>query len=428
MITFLVLALLVALNGFFSLAEVALLSTRTSRLRALEREGHIGATQALQLKADPDTLFSTVQIAITIISILTGVYSSEALSHHLSFWIQHFEVPLLWADLLSKTIIVLVATYLQCVLGEIFPKRIALARADSLSIRVAPIIVCFAWLTKPFGWLLKANTELLMRLSGLHVVEQGVTEEEIISVIQEGAEVGEVQAVEQDIMERTLALGDLRISAIMTHVTDLVMLPLHATAEEVRTILAEEPHSVFPVYGSGREDVRGYVSLKDLVTALSRADFSLHTIVREPLYFPENMSVYTALEKLREAQVARALVCDEYGTLQGILSFKDIFEGLVGDLPEPSDLPDIVPIKEGSMWEVDGQCSFYEFSDFFELELDPQADFATLSGLLLNRIGYIPSVGQQVEWQGLKLTITAMQQQRIDKVQVEYAQQPPAQA
>lgn len=419
MTEFFILSLLVVLNGFFSLSEVALLSARTTRLRTMEREGSSGAAKALLLKADPDTLFSTVQIAITIISILTGIYSGEALSHHVAGWITHFHVSEIWADLLAKTIIVLGATYVQCVLGEIFPKRIALARADDLSVVVAPIIMCFAWLTKPFGWWLKVNTEALIRLSGFKAADQGVTEEEVISVIQEGANAGEVQPVEQDIMERTLALGDLRISAIMTHVTDLVMLPLSATADEVRTLLSHEPHSIYPVFGTGREDVVGYVALKDLVSALTSHDFSLTAIVRQPLYFPENMSVYTALEKLREGQVARALVCDEYGTLQGILSFKDIFEGLVGDLPEPSEQPDIVAITEGTLWEVDGQCSFYEFADYFELDLAPQSDYTTLSGLLLHLIGYIPSVGQQVEWQGFTLTITAMQHQRIQKVQVE---------
>lgn len=418
MTEFLVLSLLVGLNAFFSLSEVALLSARPARLRTMERMGSTGAAKALQLKADPDTLFSTVQIAITIISIFTGIYSGEALSHHLAAAFASWGIALGWADLWAKTVIVLLATYVQCVLGEIFPKRVALAFADTVSATVAPAIVCFAWLTKPFGWLLRANTEALLRLFGVRVGEQSVTEEEVISIIQEGANAGEVQAVEQDIMERTLALGDLRISALMTHITDLVMLPLTATADQVRALLAEEPHSVFPVYGSGREDVLGYVSLKDLVLALGAETFDLASIIREPLYFPENMSVYTALEKLREAQAARALVCDEYGTLQGILSFKDIFEGLVGDLPDQSEQPDIVPIKDGTAWEVSGQCLYYEFADYFELAPTPQGDYTTVSGLLLTLIGYIPAVGQHADWQDLRLTITAMKQQRIRKVEV----------
>ncbi len=418
MLDILIILILVVINGFFSLSEVALISARKGKLQALAREGNRSARQALLLMEDPDRFLSTAQIGITIVSILTGIYSGAALSDRFGAILQTWGMNASSAHFTAKTIIVVVATYLQCCMGELVPKRIGIDFADRMARLCAPPMMLFSKLSFPAVWLLTKNTEGFIRVFRLHHTENKVTEEEIKSVIQEGTDAGEVQEVEQDIMERALVLGDQTVDSLMTHRNDLVTLDIGMTAAEVEAVIRQTPYATYPVIDEDLDNVQGIVTLKDLVLILGREDFSLKSIIKEPHYFPENMTVYKALEQLKADRLNRALVCDEFGSLQGIISLKDILEGLVGSIAEPSEAPDIVEQDDHRSWLVSGQCLFYDFLAWFDAEDYYTPDFTTVGGLILDLLERIPHEGEQVEWRGFQLTVQQMDGQRIDKVLV----------
>lgn len=418
MIDLIIILILVAFNGFFSLSEVALISARRPRLQAEAKAGSRAARMALELMDDPDKFLSTAQIGITIVSILTGLYSGEALADDFAGVLTGWGLSAAVAPTVSKTVIVVFATYLQCELGELFPKRIGIDLADTTARLTAPLMTFFARLSFPFVWLLSHNTELLIRLFRLHRDNSHVTEEEIKNVIQEGTEAGEVQAVEQDIMERALVLGDRKVVSLMTPRADIVSLDVRMTAEEVERVLSATPYSTYPVIHESLDEVVGIVTLKELVLHLGKPGFSLKAIVRKPVYFPENMTVYKALEELKSKRLNRALVCDEFGLVQGIISLKDILEGLVGSIDEPTADPDIVKRADGCSWVVRGRCPFYDFLAYFDKEEAYTTDFATVGGLILELLEHIPHEGERLMWNNLSMRVLKMDDTRIDSVLV----------
>lgn len=418
MFDLLIILILVAFNGFFSLSEVALISARRSRLQAEAKAGSRAARMALELMDDPDKFLSTAQIGITVVSILTGLYSGETLADDFAAVLTGWGLSADVAPAISKTIIVVFATYLQCELGELFPKRIGIDMADTTARLTAPLMMFFARLSFPAVWFLSHNTEWLIRIFHLHRDETHVTEEEIKSVIQEGTKAGEVQAVEQDIMERALVMGDRKVESLMTHRADLVTLDINMTAGEVEKVLRDSPFAAYPVVGENLDDVQGMVTLKELVLHLGKPNFTLRKIMQKPVYFPENMTVYKALEQLKSKRLNRALVCDEFGLVQGIISLKDILEGLVGSIDEPTEEPDIVQRADGCSWVVRGQCPFYDFLAHFDKEDSYTTDFSTVGGLILELLEHIPHEGERLTWNGLNFRILRMDDTRIDSVLV----------
>lgn len=414
----LVILVLVAFNGFFSLSEVALISARRSRLQAEAKAGSKAARIALRLMDDPDCFLSTAQIGITVVSILTGIYSGETLADDFAVVLEGWGVAPGAAPAVAKTVIVVLATFLQCELGELFPKRIGIDMADAMARFSAPPMLFFARLSFPFVWLLSHTTELLIRLFRLRRDESPVTEEEIKSVIQEGTKAGKVQEVEQDIMERALVMGDCKIEALMTHRADLITLDVKMTPADVEAVVRATPYAAYPVVEGTLDEVRGMATLKELVLSLSKPGFSLRRVLQPPVFFPENMTVYKALAELKKRRSNRALVCDEFGQLQGLISLKDILEGLVGSIDEPRETPDIVARADGRSWVVSGQCAFYDFVDYFNKEVALKTDFVTVGGLILDLLGHIPHEGEHLNWNGLHMRILKMDDTRIDSILV----------
>lgn len=419
-----IILILVAFNGFFSLSEVALISARRTKLQADVRKGSKAARTALELMDDPDKFLSTAQIGITVVSILTGIYSGEALADDFAQLLAGWGLHSQYAPAIAKAIIVVFATYLQCELGELFPKRIGIDMADSMARLTAPLMMFFAKVSMPFVWLLTLNTELLIKIFRLHPEDNKVTEEEIKSVIQEGTKAGEVREVEQDIMERALVMGDQKIETRMTHRGELVTLDIGMTAADVEDVLRSSTFAAYPVVDGSLDEVCGLVTLKDLVLHLHRPGFRIGDILQSPAFFPESMTVYKALETFKEKHLNRALVCDEFGSLQGIISLKDILEGLVGSIDEPTETPDIARNADGS-WAVSGQCPFYDFLAHFDMDSNYSTDYVdapynTVGGLVLDLLQHIPREGEQLTWKDtLHLRITKMDGARIDTIHVE---------
>ena len=406
----LVILLLILLNGLFAMSEIALISARRSNLEMQARQGSAGARQALKLAKDPDRFLSTVQIGITLIGILTGIYSGDTLAAKFGGELARLGIPLRTATVTAQVTIVIAVTYLTIIFGELVPKRIGMNAAEPVS---------YTHLTLP-----SRSTAGVARLLGLQRAESKVTEAEIRSIIQGGAEDGEVQAVEQQIMGRVFSLGDRTVESIMTHRSELAWIDAAAPAAQIRETVARAPHNRYPVGEGSLDKLLGVVCLKDLFLHLGDEGFDLRRLVAPAKFFHEGFEVYNALEQLRTEQLGYGIICDEFGVTRGIITLRDIFEALVGELPDPREEPDIVRREDGSCL-VDGQCPFYDFLDWFGLENAlPCNAYNTVSGLILDQLAHIPATGEKLEWNGFTFEIVDMDGARIDKILVSQKQQP----
>lgn len=401
------------------MSEVALISARKSRLSSDAKKGSKSAKVALKLANDPDRFLSTVQIGITLIGILTGIYSGNRIATDLTETMISWGVSVTYASALAQGIIVVVVTYLTIIFGELVPKRIGLSVAEKAAKVVARPMRVLASIALPFVWLLSKSTEIIFNLLGIKETDNKVTEEEIKSIIEEGTEEGEVQPVEKDIMQRVFLLGDLKVSSIMTRKSDIVWLDMDMTADEVRAVVNENLFEFYPIADGDLDHVKGIVNLKDLVVHLSNPDFKLASLIHEATYFHESMNVYKVLEQMKMQKISRALVCDEFGICTGIITLRDILEGLVGNVDDPEEEPDIIKRVNKEGWLVDGQCSLYDFLCYFNRsDLFEASEYHTLGGLLLKELQHIPTSGETLQWNGFTFEVVDMDGARIDKVLV----------
>lgn len=410
---------LILLNGILSMSEIALVSARKARLELDAKRGNKSAQTALKLAGEPDRFLSTIQIGITLIGILTGLYSGEAFAYNLAEVVRHVPVLEPYALGVSKTIIVRIVTYLTLIMGELVPKRIGMGYAERVSMLVAKPMYFLSKLALPFVWLLSKSTSLVIKITGIKANEENkVTEEEIKAIVKEGFDGGEVQEVEQDIVERVFNLGDRNVGSIMTHRSDLVWLDVTDSIEKIREKVQENLFNIYPVASEKFDNIKGVVYLKDLFGRIDEPDFSLEEVIRPAQYLPENQSVYNALEQFKEARVKYGIVTDEFGGIQGIVTLKDIMEGLIGQVPEVGEEAEIVQRADGS-WLVDGQYNFYDFLEYFDMEdLYAEHDYNTLSGLILEILERVPKTGETLTWLTFEFEIVDMDGARIDKVLV----------
>mgnify|MGYP001212017139 CR=1 FL=1 len=410
---------LILLNGVFSMSEIALISARKSRLTTDIKKGNKGAQSALKLASQPDRFLSTVQIGITLIGILTGIYSGRTLAVTFADMLLDWGIKASIAPSLAQGVIVVIVTYLTLIFGELLPKRIGMAAPENISKGVARPMYIISLITSPFVWLLSKSTSLIFKLLNINESSSKITEEEIKSIIQEGTDEGEVQPMEQDIMERVFALGDMRINSIMTHRNEVVWFDSQMTIAQAKQVMNEDIYELYPVANGDLDHVKGVVSLKDLVLHMDQPHLKLEHIITPITYFHEGLTVYKALEQMKQQNISRALVFDEWGSCKGIITLKDIFEGLVGDVMEADEEPMIIKRKEKEGWLVDGQCPIYDFLEHFEREdLYEATDYLTLAGLILKDLQHIPQSGESISWNGFHLEVVDMDGSRIDKVLV----------
>ncbi|WP_075558107.1 hemolysin family protein [Parabacteroides timonensis] len=410
---------LIFLNGVLAMSEIALVSARKARLELEAKRGNKSAQTALKLAGEPDRFLSTIQIGITLIGILTGLYSGEAFAYNLAEVVRHVPVLEPYALGLSKTAIVIIVTYLTLIMGELVPKRIGMGYAERVSMLVAKPMYLLSKLASPFVWLLSKSTALTIKITGIKANEENkVTEEEIKAIVKEGFDGGEVQEVEQDIVERVFNLGDRNVGSIMTHRSDLVWLDVTDSIEKIREKVQENLYNIYPVASEKFDNIKGVVYLKDLFGRIDEPDFSLEDVIRPAQYLPENQSVYNALEQFKQARVKYGIVTDEFGGIQGIVTLKDIMEGLIGQVPEMGEEAEITQRADGT-WLVDGQYNFYDFLEYFDMEdLYAEHDYNTLSGLILEILERVPKTGETLSWLTFQFEIVDMDGARIDKVLV----------
>lgn len=414
-----VIVILILLNGIFSMSEVALISARKSRLASAAKKGNKNATIAIRLAEEPDRFLSTVQIGITLIGILTGLFSGAALSDGLASWLTSAGLSSQTSKIIAQTFIVIIVTYLSIVVGELFPKRIGLNASNRVAMIVARPMYFLSKLTLPIVWLLSKSTSLLVRLFGMNKETNTVTEEEIKSVIREGTDAGEVKDLEQDIMFRALALGDQRVSSIMTPKKDLTILDLGMTPARIKEVIRQDTHSCYPIYDATHENLIGVVHLKDIIFDICNSTFNLADAIRPGSFIPEIMQAYDTLEILRKKGVHCGLVCDEYGEMQGMVTLCDVLGGLVGSVEVGTDDAFIIERSDGRSWLIDGQCPIYDFMLYFDFDEDNiPSGFTTIAGLILEQLQKIPHPGDTLSYKGLTLEVVDMDGVRIDKVLV----------
>ena len=400
------------------MSEIALISARKSSLKSEASKGSKSARKALGLQDNPDRLLSSVQIGITLIGLLTGMFSGNKIATLLAQVLADAGLEYRLASGLAQTLIIIVVTFLSIVLGELVPKRIGMNSTEKVAMVMAGPMSFISKLAKPVVWLLSKSTSLIICLLGVKEQESKVTEEEIKSIIQEGTDVGEVLPVEQDIVGRVFTLGDLTVSSIMTLRSDIVWLERSMTEAEVRECIERNLYEEYPVVDNDLDHVVGILRLKDFVVNSGKPHFSLEKMLTRPTYFHENMSVYKTLEEMKSQKVSRALVCDEFGSCCGIITHKDILEALIGDMHDDiEDTPDIMERAGGGGWLVGGQCMMYEFLDHFGLDEAMQDyEFTTVAGLILHTLERMPTVGECVRWGEFTFEVVDMDGPRIDKV------------
>lgn len=414
----LIIIVLILLNGIFAMAEIAVISARKSSLQSDANKGSKAAWKALRLAENPDRFLSSVQVGITLIGLLTGMFSGNKIAVIFSDVLIRAGLNEGLASGLAQTIIILIVTYLSIVIGELVPKRIGMNAAEKVAKALAGPMGFISKVATPVVWLLSRSTTALIRLFGIQGQESKVTEEEIKSIIQEGADVGEVLPVEQDIVGRVFTLGDLSVSSIMTLRGDIVWLDKDMSEDEIREAIQENLYEEYPVADGDLDHVVGILRLKDFVANIGKDGFVLKDLLTKPVYFHENMNVYKVLEEMKAKKASRALVCDEFGSCSGIITLKDIFEAMVGSVDDDVDEePEIVERKGGEGWLVDGQCTIYDFLDHFDMDEEMQDyEYTTIAGLILDRLEHVPEPGEYVEWCGFTFEVVDMDGPRIDKV------------
>lgn len=402
------------------MSEIALISARKNRLETAAKKGNTSAKTALDLANSPNKFLSTVQIGITLIGILTGIYSGDKVTEDVKLFFEGYEITQPYAHSIAVGVVVVTLTFFSLVLGELLPKRIGLNYPEGIAKAVAVPMKIVSTVTAPFVWLLTTSTDLILDVLKIKPTADGkVTEEEIKAIIKEGTEVGEVQEIEQDIVERVFHIGDRKVNSLMTHRKGVVYLSLDDTFDEIKEKVLGELHSTYPLCNENLDEVVGVVLLKDLFANLEKGDFNLVEIKQDPVYFIENTSAYKALENFKKSKVHYALVTDEHGMFQGIITLNDILEALVGDAADFYDEEFQLVAREDGTWLVDGHYSLHDFLTYFDLDdLLNDYEVTTVSGLILTELGDIPKQGEKLIWNKLEFEVIDMDGVKIDKVLV----------
>lgn len=413
---------LTLLNGVFAMSELAVVSSRKARLQSMADQGNGGARMALRLIDDPSRFLSTVQIGITMVGVVAGAYGGATLGDRLGQWLDSFPALAGRGELLGVGGVLVVITYSSIVLGELIPKRIALKSPERVASLIAPPMRLLSRIAAPFVWLLGASTDLLLRLLGLHGArEESVTEEEIRSMISEGTQAGVFAPAEKEMIDGVLRLADRTVRTIMIPRPDVAWLDLGKTQAEQLAAIRAGGHSRYPVCRGELDELVGVIHTRDLVDALVEGrPFDLEAQAARPLVVHDGTPILKLLELMKTSGHHLAVVVDEYGSIEGIVTLTDILETIAGDLPEAGEAMETAAVRrEDGSWLVEGWMPVDEFEDTVGLRgVRGTGDFHTVAGLVLHHLGHVPVAGEAFEWEGVRVEVVDMDGRRIDKVLV----------
>lgn len=413
--------LLIVLNGIFAMAEIAIVTSRKTRLQQKANEGDRNAKIALELANNPNRLLSTIQIGITLIGIFAGVFGGATIAKSLSKQFDIFPFLGPYSDALSLTIVVAVITYFTLVIGELVPKRLALNNPEKVAIFIAAPMNFLSSISSPLVALLSVSTDWILKLFGIKPLkETPISEEEIRALIKEGARIGTLKLAKKDILERIFKVADKTVNKLMTPRTDIIWIDIDEAFESVRNKIISDTHSYYPVCRGSLEKVIGIVRTEDILSNfLVKGKINLNEVLLKPLFVPENTDTLHVLEQFKKTAIHMALIVNEYGSIQGLVWLQDILEAIVGEIPKvEKEEKDIIKREDGS-YLVDGLVTIDEFKDHFKIKniLDEKSNnFHSIGGLVMTKVGRIPVVGDNFESEIFRFEVIDMDGNRVDKV------------
>ena len=417
-----VLVLLLA-NGVFAMSEIAIVAARKVRLQQRADDGDRMARAALALANAPTKFLSTVQIGISLVSVLAGAYGGATIAESLQIRLEQVPLVAPYAQGLALGLVVAVITFLSLIIGELVPKRIGLNHPETIASWVALPMQTLARIGSPLVSLLTGSTNLVLRVFGIKgQIDPHLTEDEIRAVISQGAETGALEETEESLVQRVFRVGDQRIGAIMTPRLDIEWVDVNATGDELRAFLGGHSHGQFVVCGGSLDNVLGTVRAADLLsTAMKNAPIALKSLIQEPLFVPDSMGIFKLLEALKASHRHMAIVLDEFGAVEGLVTVTDLLEAFVGSLPtDRTEERAIVSRPDGS-WLVDGATTIDDVLSELSLDELPEGEagaYHTLGGFVMARLGRIPRTTDTFEWSGMRFEVIDMDGHRIDKVLV----------
>jgi len=413
---------LIIVNGLFAMAEIAIVSSRKSKLQYMADQGDAKAKKALELAKNPNRFLSTVQIGITFVGIFAGAFGAETLAKPLAAYLEQMPLVNLYSEAISIFLVVSLITYLSLILGELVPKRIALTNPEKIASLVSFPTQVLSIISKPIVDVLSVSTDWTLRLLGVKAaIEMPVTEEEVKMLIREGARVGIFNLAERDIVERTFRLADQRVVTLMTPRNDMFWLDVDGSTDQLRRKLAKSSFSYLPVSHKKLDTVVGVVRTKELLRRyLENGSFDVSSLMHKPIFLPESMNALKVLELFKKTGIHVAIVVDEYGHISGLISITDILEAIVGDIPTLDEVEDqtITERKDGSFL-VDGLTTVDEFKEHFSVQKIPDersGQFQTIGGFVMHRLGRVPVAGDAFDTDVLHFEVVDMDGNRVDKL------------
>jgi putative hemolysin len=421
-----VILFLILLNGFFALSEMALVSAKRTRLQAAAEQGKSGAKSALALMEDPTLFLSAIQIGITLIGLITGIYSAATLAAPLAGSLAGYGVPAKYAQEVAYVVVVLLVTFVSLTIGELVPKRVALLHAETLAIAVAPIMRLFAKIMAPLVWLLRASVNAVLKILPLSAAPQAaVTEDDVRALIAEGTRAGVFLASERRLVEGVLALADRKVGSIMIPRQDVIWLDIDDPIDLLWEQAKSSGHARFLIAREKLDNLLGMVTLANLSEAVHRGRLDPDKDLEPPLHIPDSISVLQLLDQFQKSSTHLAVVTDEYGEIEGITTPIDILKAIAGELPElgSRERPEATQRTDGS-WLVDGHLPIEELQRRLNRRDMAGRDYHTVAGFVLARLGRIPKAGDTVTWRDLKIEIMDMDGVRIDKILLDRVEEP----
>lgn len=416
----LIIVVLILFNGLLSMSEFALISSKKLKIEANTSPKTPRIKKALSLIDNPDKYLSSIQIGITFIGILTGVYSGDTIAQTIKNWFTHFPHIEPYAGIIANVVVVVIITFFTIVIGELIPKKIGLIFPEKILVRISDFMTFFMKIVSPFTWILTKTVSIVFKIFHIDVSKiNKITEAEILAAIEQGTYEGEIREVEQDIVERVFDLGDRDVESLMTYRNELICIDINDDVEKIHQIIYDDMHSYYPVIDGNLDKLVGAVYLRDLFNCSSQENFNLQDYIHNPQFSPETTSAYNILNLFKETKTYYAFIIDEFGSLQGMVTAFDIMEALVGKISHINENEETIIQQDENTWIADGQYSFYDFLSYFEMEdIFPENDYNTLSGLILELTEHIPQIGEKIYWKNFEFEIQQMDNARIDKILV----------
>lgn len=418
---YLIILLLILLNGLFAMSEIALVSSKRARLEEKAKKGSAGAKTALKLLDEPEKFLSTVQIGITLVGIIAGAFGGLTLADDLTPVFQKINWLATYAEQAAIVFVVSVITYLSLIIGELVPKTIAFNNPEGITIALAPFMKFLSWLTTPIVAFLSLSTKVLLKILMIKPKDETpVTEEELKILIEKGAQFGTLEHRESELLKRIFRFGDRKAYDIMTNRQDVVIINVNDTIEKVKQQVFDNPFSKYPVCDETRDNIIGILTIKDFFHKVNtQSSFILKDIITQPLYIPDNLTGVRIYEKFRDAKIYIAVVIDEYGSFEGIITLHDLIENIFGDLPEIHEVEeaDIFKREDGSML-IEGNILIDELKEHLNLTFKDDEKFSTLGGFVMYKLNRIPATGDKFDYESFTFEVVDMDGNRVDKVLV----------